>query len=220
MDYHVVLVVALRHEMLVVLQSASAAPRQDRGDEICWCDRARQPSGSEQPANQLQAPFACEKETYWHLGQWRSHMPAHSATEVMPCSLDTHVPDPPPWQSPAPCGIAAQTPACACTFFGGSPVQALDTSTLCSRLALQVSVVCFAPRQYTLRRYTSPVAGTVTVRLPFAGPCAGAMSHTPGFELQLVTPSPRSNPRLAVAGATLSTSRHTKKRTDIHDNNR
>eukprot|EP00964_Phaeocystis_antarctica_P151166 scaffold118722_cov60-Phaeocystis_antarctica.AAC.6 len=69
-------------------------------------------SGSEHSANQLQARLACEKETYWHLGQWRSHMPAQSATEVMPCSFGTHVPDPPCWQSPTAPGISgAQTPA-------------------------------------------------------------------------------------------------------------
>ena len=123
----------------------------------------------------------------------------------MPYTRDTHVPDPPCWQSPAPCGISvAQMPACACTFLGGSPVQALDLSAVCSRLAVHVSVISLAPRQYTLRRYTSPVAGTVTVRLPFGGPCAGAISHTPGLALQLVTPSPRANPGLSVAGATPS----------------
>ena len=72
------------------------------------------------------------------------------------------------------------------------------------RGALHISVISLAPRQYTLRRYTSPVAGTVTVRLPFAGRLAGATLHTPGAELQLVTPSPRAKPGLAVAGATPS----------------
>ena len=124
----------------------------------------------------------------------------------MPCSCDDHVPDSPRWQSPTAAGIsAAHTPACACTFLGGSPAHALDSSALCSAALLHVSVLSFAaPRQYTLRRYTSPVAGTVTVRLPFAGRRAGATLHTPGAELQLVTPSPRAKPGLAVAGATPS----------------
>jgi len=48
------------------------------------------------------------------------------------------------------------------------------------------------------------------VRLPFAGRRAGATLHTPGAELQLVTPSPRAKPGLAVAGATPSSANHMK----------
>ena len=54
------------------------------------------------------------------------------------------------------------------------------------------------------------MAGTVIVRLPFAGRRAGATLHTPGAELQLVTPSPRAKPGLAVAGATPSSANHMK----------